>query len=48
VRAGRGEVKGGGVVFGVSRILLGEITGDIMRKAVVKHLELMKEPIDNR
>ncbi|GJT80803.1 hypothetical protein Tco_1055145 [Tanacetum coccineum] len=30
VRAGRREVKGGGVVFGVSRILLGEIPRDIM------------------
>ncbi|GKD45973.1 hypothetical protein Tco_1270618 [Tanacetum coccineum] len=48
VGAGRGEVKGGGVVFGVSRILLGVIPGDIMGKAVVKHLELMEEPIDNQ
>ncbi|GJW38297.1 mitochondrial outer membrane protein porin 2-like protein [Tanacetum coccineum] len=30
VGAGRGEVKGGGVVFGVSRILLGVIPKDIM------------------
>ncbi|GJZ64138.1 hypothetical protein Tco_0620559 [Tanacetum coccineum] len=30
VGAGRREVKGGGVVFGVSRILLGEIPRDIM------------------
>ncbi|GJX49725.1 hypothetical protein Tco_0276570 [Tanacetum coccineum] len=30
VRAGGGEVKGGGVVFGVSRILLGKIPEDIM------------------
>ncbi|GJR21413.1 hypothetical protein Tco_0969940 [Tanacetum coccineum] len=30
VRAGGGDVKGGGVVFGVSRILLGEILEDIM------------------
>ncbi|GJZ87181.1 hypothetical protein Tco_0658791 [Tanacetum coccineum] len=30
VGAGGGEVKGGGVVFRVSRILLGEIPGDIM------------------
>ncbi|GKA72907.1 hypothetical protein Tco_0779123 [Tanacetum coccineum] len=30
VGVGEGEVKGGGVVFGVSKILLGEIPGDIM------------------
>ncbi|GKE21550.1 hypothetical protein Tco_1433062 [Tanacetum coccineum] len=30
VGADRGEVKGSGVVFGVSRILLGEIPEDIM------------------
>ncbi|GJS55002.1 hypothetical protein Tco_0628364 [Tanacetum coccineum] len=30
VGAGGGEVKGGGVDFGVSRTLLGEIPGDIM------------------
>ncbi|GJQ93081.1 hypothetical protein Tco_0004220 [Tanacetum coccineum] len=30
VGAGKGEVKGGGVVFGVSKILLGVILGDIM------------------
>ncbi|GKB79299.1 hypothetical protein Tco_0946194 [Tanacetum coccineum] len=30
VRAGGGEVKRGGVVFGVSRILLGEIPKNIM------------------
>ncbi|GKE55265.1 hypothetical protein Tco_1494450 [Tanacetum coccineum] len=30
VRAGGGEVKGGGVVFGVSRTLLGEIPRDII------------------
>ncbi|GKC84555.1 hypothetical protein Tco_1140272 [Tanacetum coccineum] len=30
VGAGGGEVKGGGVVFGVSRIFFGEIPGDIM------------------
>ncbi|GKE55252.1 hypothetical protein Tco_1494437 [Tanacetum coccineum] len=30
VRAGGGEVKGGGVVFGVSRIFLSEIPEDIM------------------
>ncbi|GJR08859.1 hypothetical protein Tco_0791511 [Tanacetum coccineum] len=29
-RAGRGEVMGGGVDFGVSRSLLGEILGEIM------------------
>ncbi|GJW81080.1 hypothetical protein Tco_0145055 [Tanacetum coccineum] len=29
-RAGGGEVKGGGVDFGVSRTLLGVIPGDIM------------------
>ncbi|GJZ56669.1 hypothetical protein Tco_0612163 [Tanacetum coccineum] len=33
VRAGGGEVKGGGVVFGVSRTLLGEIPRDIMRES---------------
>ncbi|GJX60624.1 hypothetical protein Tco_0292014 [Tanacetum coccineum] len=48
VRAGRGEVKGGGVDFGLSRILLGVIPKDIMGKALVKHLELMEEPTDNR
>ncbi|GKC43512.1 hypothetical protein Tco_1061234 [Tanacetum coccineum] len=30
VRAGGGEVKGGGVIFGVSRIFLSEIPEDIM------------------
>ncbi|GJZ40316.1 hypothetical protein Tco_0586879, partial [Tanacetum coccineum] len=30
VGAGRGEVKGGGVDFGVSRTLLGEIPREIM------------------
>ncbi|GJX45421.1 hypothetical protein Tco_0262097 [Tanacetum coccineum] len=30
VRAGGGEVKCGGVDFGVSRILLGEIPGEII------------------
>ncbi|GKD28110.1 hypothetical protein Tco_1234324, partial [Tanacetum coccineum] len=30
VGAGGGEVKGGGVVFGVSRILLGVILKDFM------------------
>ncbi|GJZ02312.1 hypothetical protein Tco_0520273 [Tanacetum coccineum] len=30
VRAGRGEVKGGGVDFGVIRIFLGEIPGEII------------------
>ncbi|GJY08971.1 hypothetical protein Tco_0377156 [Tanacetum coccineum] len=30
VGVGGGEVKGGGVVFGVSRILLGKIPEDIM------------------
>ncbi|GJS57633.1 hypothetical protein Tco_0652417 [Tanacetum coccineum] len=30
VRAGGGEVKGDGVVFGVSRIFLGDILEDIM------------------
>ncbi|GKE62042.1 hypothetical protein Tco_1512409 [Tanacetum coccineum] len=48
VRAGGGYVKVGGVVFGVSRILLGVIPRDIMGKAVVRHLDLMNEPIDNR
>ncbi|GKD06602.1 hypothetical protein Tco_1181576, partial [Tanacetum coccineum] len=48
VGANGGEVKGGGVVFGVSRIFLGVIPGDIMRKSVVKLLELMEEPIDNQ
>nr|GEW89921.1 hypothetical protein [Tanacetum cinerariifolium] len=48
VGAGVGEVKGGGVVFEVSRILLGEILRDIMGKAMVKHLKLIEEPIDNR
>nr|GEW04993.1 hypothetical protein [Tanacetum cinerariifolium] len=43
-----GDVKGGGVFFGVSRILLSVIPGDIMRRAVLKHLDLMVEPIDNR
>ncbi|GJS97408.1 putative reverse transcriptase domain-containing protein [Tanacetum coccineum] len=33
VRADGGDVKGGGVVFGVSRILLGVIPGDIMRES---------------
>nr|GEU94085.1 hypothetical protein [Tanacetum cinerariifolium] len=33
VGAGGGEVKGGGVVFGVSRILLGVIPGDIIRES---------------
>ncbi|GJV72288.1 hypothetical protein Tco_1492283 [Tanacetum coccineum] len=33
VRADGGEVKGGGVVFEVSRILLGEIPRDIMRES---------------
>ncbi|GJU25467.1 hypothetical protein Tco_1164088 [Tanacetum coccineum] len=47
-RAGRGEVNGGGVVFGVSRILLGVIPEILWGKAVVKHLDLMEEPIDNR
>ncbi|GKB42658.1 hypothetical protein Tco_0887600 [Tanacetum coccineum] len=33
VRAGGGEVKGGGVDFGVSGTLLGEIPGVIMRES---------------
>ncbi|GJY39056.1 hypothetical protein Tco_0425420 [Tanacetum coccineum] len=33
VGAGRGEVKGGGVDFRVSRTLLGEIPDDIMGKS---------------
>ncbi|GJV35814.1 hypothetical protein Tco_0698727 [Tanacetum coccineum] len=33
VGADRGEVKCGGVIFGVSRILLGVIPGDIMRES---------------
>nr|GEW23578.1 hypothetical protein [Tanacetum cinerariifolium] len=48
VRASGGEVKGGGIIFRISRILLGVIPGDIMGKAVVNHLELMKDSIDNR
>ncbi|GJR28133.1 hypothetical protein Tco_1104365 [Tanacetum coccineum] len=32
-RAGGGEVKGGGVDFGVSRILLGEIPKEIIRES---------------
>ncbi|GKC73240.1 hypothetical protein Tco_1119123 [Tanacetum coccineum] len=48
VRAGGGEVKGGGVDFRVSRIFLGVIPKDIIGKAMVKHLELMEEPTDNR
>ncbi|GJX19815.1 hypothetical protein Tco_0222492 [Tanacetum coccineum] len=48
VGAGGGEVKGGGVVFGVSRTLLGEIPGDIIGESGGEALELMEEPIDNR
>ncbi|GJW11598.1 hypothetical protein Tco_1577425 [Tanacetum coccineum] len=33
VGAGGRDVKGGGVVFGVSRILLGVVPGDIMRES---------------
>ncbi|GKC59577.1 hypothetical protein Tco_1087175, partial [Tanacetum coccineum] len=33
VGAGGGEVKGGGVVFGVSKIFLGVIPGDIIRES---------------
>ncbi|GKA21934.1 hypothetical protein Tco_0707896, partial [Tanacetum coccineum] len=48
VGGGKGEVKGGGVVFGVSRIEFGMILEDNMGKVVVKHSNLMEEPIDNR
>nr|GEU54145.1 hypothetical protein [Tanacetum cinerariifolium] len=48
VGADGGKVKGGSVVFRVSRILLSAIPRDIMGKAVVKHLDLIEEPIDNR
>ncbi|GJY60562.1 hypothetical protein Tco_0461219, partial [Tanacetum coccineum] len=44
VEAGGGEVKGGGVDFGVSRTLLGEIP----RESGGEELGLMEEPFDNR
>ncbi|GKC02369.1 hypothetical protein Tco_0993979 [Tanacetum coccineum] len=47
IRGGGGEVKGGSVVFGVSRIEFGMILEDNMGKVVVKHSDLMEEPIDN-
>ncbi|GJR67737.1 hypothetical protein Tco_0013802 [Tanacetum coccineum] len=47
VGASRGEVKGGGVDFGVSRTLLGEILGEIIGEVAVKYLGLMDEPFDN-
>ncbi|GJT66073.1 hypothetical protein Tco_1017553 [Tanacetum coccineum] len=43
VRAGRGEVKGGGVVFRVSRILLGVIPGDIIGESGGESIDFMRD-----
>nr|GEZ13033.1 hypothetical protein [Tanacetum cinerariifolium] len=48
VGANRGEVKGGGVVFGVSWGLLGKVPREIMGKVAVKYLGLIEEPFDSR
>nr|GEX12408.1 hypothetical protein [Tanacetum cinerariifolium] len=48
VRTSGGDVKDGGGVFGVSRIFIGVIPKILWGKVVVKHLELMEEPSDNR
>ncbi|GJS01516.1 hypothetical protein Tco_0233601 [Tanacetum coccineum] len=48
VRAGGGEVKGGGVDFGVTKSLLGEIPGRVRERVVVKNLELIEGPFDSR
>nr|GEW23294.1 hypothetical protein [Tanacetum cinerariifolium] len=40
IRAGGGDIKGGSVVFGVSRIFLGVIPGDIMGESGGEEFEI--------